>query len=89
MTRPTPLVVEITAPFAGRKVAISTDPDDCRLILRRLAARKRREADEVLDPATAAIIRTEAERYERLISMLTQRPAGSGSEAPTRRGRRS
>jgi hypothetical protein len=66
-----PLVVEVTAPFAGRcVVALSTDPADCRLILQRLAERKRREARDLLDPGTAAVILTEADRFEKLLALV-------------------
>jgi len=69
--RPSPLVVELIAPFAGRTpVALSTDPADCCLILQRLAARKRRQARTVLDPATAAVILTDADRFEKLIALI-------------------
>jgi hypothetical protein len=71
MRHPSPLVVEVIAPFAGRTIALSTDPEDCRLILQRLAARKQREAREVLDPATVAVILTEVERYEKLIAVVS------------------
>jgi hypothetical protein len=75
MRRPSPLVIEIIAPFARRTVALSTDPIDCRLILERLAARKRREAREILDPATAAVLLTEVTRLEKLIALIQADPA--------------
>ena len=70
-----PLIVELIAPLVGRCVAFSADPADCRVILQRLAARKRREAREILDPATAAVILTEVDRFERLIALVQTEPA--------------
>jgi hypothetical protein len=70
-----PLIVELIAPLLGRCVAFSADPADCRVILQRLAARKRREAREILDPATAAVILTEVDRFERLIALVQTEPA--------------
>ena len=85
--RPSPLVIEIKAPFAGRVIALSTDVNDCRLILRRLARRKRQEAKRVLDPATAAIIRTEVDRFEQLLALLPPRRQTNlrGTSLPPRR----
>jgi len=70
MRHPSPLVIEIVAPFAGSTVALSANPVDCCLILQRLAARKRREAREVIDPATAAVILAEADRLDKLIELV-------------------
>ena len=70
-----PLIVELIAPLLGRCVAFSADPADCRLILQRLAARKRREARDILDPVTAAVILTEVDRFERLIALVQTEPA--------------
>jgi hypothetical protein len=72
---PSPLIVELIAPLVGRCVAFSADPADCRLILQRLAARKRREARDILDPVTAAVILTEVDRFERLIALVQTEPA--------------
>jgi hypothetical protein len=82
MRRPSPLVVQVTAPLAGRTVALSTHPEDCRVILQRLAARRRREAREVLDPATAAVILTEADRFEKLIALVQEETPRSPTDAP-------
>jgi hypothetical protein len=65
-----PLIVELIAPLVGRCIAFSADPADCRLILQRLAARKRREAEAILDPLIAALVRTEAERFEKLLALV-------------------
>jgi hypothetical protein len=68
------LIVELIAPLVGRCVAFSADPTDCCLILQRLAARRRREARGILDPKTAAVVRTEAERFEKLLALVATDP---------------
>jgi len=81
MRQPSLLIVELIAPLVGRCVAFSADPTDCRLLLQRLAARRRREAREVLDPATAAVILTEADRFEKLIALVEEERLRSSRDA--------
>jgi hypothetical protein len=69
--RYSPFIVEIVCPFAPRRaVAVSTDPLDAQLLLQRIAARRRREAKGLLDPATVAVIEAEAEHFDRLLALI-------------------
>jgi hypothetical protein len=70
--RHSPFIVEVLCPFAPRRaVAISADPLDVRLVLERIAARRRREAKGLLDPATVAVIEAEAEHFDRLLALVS------------------
>jgi hypothetical protein len=83
MSAYSPLIVSVHAPAAGRSIATSLDPDDVRLILTRLAQRKRREIRGILCPATQAVVRTEVARFMALLALLPAPPPSRPAKRPT------
>jgi hypothetical protein len=75
-----PLILEVRAPFVGHAVAVSNDPDDVRLVLERIVARRRREARDILDPASIPVALAEVERLCRLVEIITSRKVDRHSD---------